>query len=57
MCTLLLMLLCYQCATMCECNVGENRMEKLEPVPLPNDTLAAEHTIFMVPIVIVAGNI
>jgi len=57
MCTLLLMLLCYQCATMCECNVGENRMEKLEPVPLPNATLAAEHTIFMVPIVIVAGNI
>ena len=42
----------------CEYDVGENRLEKLAPVPLAtrNSTLTG-HKIFTVPIVIVAGNI
>jgi len=39
----------------CECCIGENRQEKLDPVPLVNDTLAG-HAIFSIPIVIAAGN-
>ena len=41
---------------MCEISTGENRLDKLQPAPLINDTLAG-HPIFSVPIVIVAGNI
>jgi len=36
--------------------IGENRLEKLHPAPLVNDSLAG-HAIFSVPIVIVAGSI
>jgi len=35
---------------------GENRLDKLEPASLVNDTLAG-HAVFSVPIIIVAGNI